>query len=267
MTFGRSTRALTALVRLGTIEALAYRTEAVVWLLSTTMPLIMIAFFGAVTREGPLGRYAEPQIIAYFLATFIVRSLTASWISWQINLEIRDGTLGARLLMPVHPVIAYTAESMGSMPVRILGSVVMAVILLVLLGSGALAHGPASWGLFVVSVALAWLLSLFVSLTIGGLAFFVDSSAKLMDAWLAGLFVFSGYLIPVDLFPPGLRAVASWLPFRYQIGLPVELMVGAHDPAEATALVLRQVAFVGLGALTTLVVWRRGLTRFAAYGG
>ncbi len=256
-----------AFMRVGTTEALAYRTEAILWLLSTTMPLVMIAFFGAVTRDGPIGGYSSGQVVAYFLATFVVRALTASWISWQINLEIRDGSLGARLLVPVHPLVAYAGESLGAMPVRVVGALIMAVVMMGVLARGALAQDPVVWALFVVSVALAWLLSLFVSVTIGALAFFVDSSAKVMDAWIAGLFVFSGYLIPVDLFPARARAVVAWLPFRYQLGLPVELMVGAHDRTTAAWLVLRQVGFVVLGALATALIWRRGLRRFAAYGG
>jgi ABC-2 type transport system permease protein len=264
---GRGLRSLSAFLRIGSTLALAYRTEAVVWLLSTTMPLIMIAFFSAVARDGAMGRYGEPQIVAYFLAAFIVRNLTASWVSWQINLEIRDGTLGSRLLLPVHPLVAYAAESVGAMPVRVLGAVVVAVLLLALQGGDAVTHDPLVWLLFFMSVGFAWLLSLLVSMTIGALAFFIDSSAKVMDAWLAGLFVFSGYLIPLDLFRPRLRALADILPFRYQFGIPVELMIGIHGRAEASALVFRQLLYVTGGAVTTFVVWRRGLTRFAAYGG
>jgi ABC-2 type transport system permease protein len=249
------------------LQTVAYRTEAIVWLLSTTMPLIMIAFFGAVTREHALGRYGEPQIVAYFLATFIVRSLTASWISWQINAEIRDGSLAGRLLLPVHPLLQYAAESVGGMPVRILGSVLVATVMLGMLGASAVTHDPVLWLLLVVSVALGWLLSLFVSVTIGALAFFAESSAKVMDAWLAGLFVFSGYLVPLDLFPRGLRRLTDCLPFRYQLGLPVELMMDMHGRADAAKLVLLQLAFVVGGAAVTGIVWNRGLRRFAAYGG
>jgi ABC-2 type transport system permease protein len=263
----RSLTQFRAFAHVGTTEAMAYRAEAFVWLLSGTMPLIMIAFFGAVTRDGPIGRYSTTSVVAYFLATFVVRNLTASRISWQVNLEIRDGTLGGRLLLPVHPLVAYAAESLGAMPVRVLGSATMALVMLAVLASGSLSHDPFIWLLWSVSVVLAWLLSLFVSVTIGALAFFVDSSAKLMDAWLAGLFVFSGYLIPVDLFPPRLRAVVDWLPFRYQLGLPAELMVGAHDELHALLLVGRQLGFVVAGAVITLLVWRRGLARFAAHGG
>lgn len=267
MTPARFGSLLRTFARLGATEALTYRAEALVWLLSTTMPLIMIALFGTVAAEAPLGHYSERQIVAYFLATFIVRSLTASWVSWQINLEIRDGTLGSRLLLPMPPLLAYAAIGLGSMPVRVAGSIAMAVVLWLVVGTQELTHDPLQWGMWGVSVGLAWTLSLFVSSTIGALAFFFDSSAKVMDAWLAGLFVFSGYLIPIDLFPKGLRAVVEWLPFRYQIGLPVELMLGLHSTAEAMSLVGRQIGFVLIGALATQLVWSRGLTRYAAFGG
>src|SRR6202020_2137805 len=93
-----SLRALPALLRAGVLEAVAYRAELVVWALTSTMPLIMLALFGAVAQSGPLGRYGVPQLTAYFLATFVVRQLTSSWVSWQINAEVRDGTLASRLL-------------------------------------------------------------------------------------------------------------------------------------------------------------------------
>ena len=81
-----SLRALPALLRAGALEAVAYRAETLVWALTSTMPLIMLALFDAVARDGPLGRYGAPQFTAYFLATFVVRQLTSSWVSWQINM-------------------------------------------------------------------------------------------------------------------------------------------------------------------------------------
>jgi ABC-2 type transport system permease protein len=44
-------------------------------------------------------------------------------------------------------------------------------------------------------------------------------------------------------------------------------MVGAHDRASAVGLVGRQLLFVVVLALVTFAVWRRGVARFAAYGG
>src|SRR5579859_6322058 len=108
---GRYVRTMRALLRIGLLETVAYRGELLVWVLTSTMPLIMLALYSAVVEEAPLGRYRGPEVVSYFLSTFIVRQLTSSWISWQINMEVRDGTLATRLIRPVHPLLAYTAES------------------------------------------------------------------------------------------------------------------------------------------------------------
>ena len=113
----------------------------------------------------------------------------------------------------------------------------------------------------------AWLITLAANFAIGCLALFIESSNKVMDAWLALYFVLSGYIVPVELFSPRLRAVIDWLPFRYQLGLPVELMTGAHDHAQALEQRERQWAMVALMFGVVAFVWRRGVRRFAAYGG
>jgi viologen exporter family transport system permease protein len=260
-------RAFPALLRVGLVEAVAYRAEMLVWVLATTMPLVMLALWTSVAEGAPIGRYGQSQFTAYFLATFIIRQITGSWAFWEINFEVRSGTLAMRLLRPVHPLWIYATEGLASLPMRLLVSLPMAVIALFVVGAGFVTHDPVLWILWGLSVAGAWLITLLVNFTIGCAAFFVESSTKLMDAWGVFFFVLSGYLIPVDLFPQRLGAIVDWLPFRYQIGLPVELMTGAHDRDAALALVLRQWAWVSIAFGATAIAWRRGLRQFAAYGG
>jgi len=263
----QSLRALPALLRIGVLDSLAYRGEMLVWILTTTMPLIMLALFGAVARQHPLGRYGEPQLATYFLITFIVRQLTSSWAAWQINMEVRDGTLSTRLLRPVHPLVAYGAEALATLPMRAAVALPVSAVLLLVVGARDLTGDPLLWLLWGASLVGALLLSVFVSFAIGALAFFVESATKVLDIWLTVFFVLSGYLIPIELFPARLRVALDWLPFRYQIGLPVELITGAHRRTEALALLGRQWLFVALAVTVTLALWRRGLARFAAYGG
>jgi viologen exporter family transport system permease protein len=269
MSLRLTVRALPTLLKVGFAEAVAYRAEMLVWVLATTMPLVMLALWSAVAEDAPVGRFGQAQFIAYFLSTFIVRQMTGSWASWQINFEVRQGTLSMRLLRPVHPLIAYTLENVAAMPMRVVVSLPVAIVLLIVLGKGALAHTAASWGIFVLALVGGWLLTVVANLIVGTLALFIESSVKVMDIYLAIYFVLSGYLIPVELFPPYIRAVADVLPFRYQIGFAVELMTGAYDDAVGTALGLlaRQwlmaIGFVGVAAF----VWSRGVRRFSAYGG
>jgi ABC-2 type transport system permease protein len=260
-------RAVPALLRVGLAEAVAYRAEMLVWVLATTMPLVMLALWTSATEGYPIGRYGQREFVAYFLATFIVRQLTGSWVFWEINFEVRNGTLAMRLLRPVHPLWAYAAESLASLPMRLVVSLPVALVALAVVGRGGATRDPLLWLLWAVSLAGSWLITLFVNFVVGCASFFLESTTKLMDAWGVFFFVLSGYLVPVDLLPRPLPDLVDWLPFRYQIGLPVELMTGGHDRAAAVALLARQWAWVAISLAATAILWRRGIRRFASYGG
>jgi ABC-2 type transport system permease protein len=152
---------------------------------------------------------------------------------------------------------------------RVVVAVPVAIVLLATVGGGAVAHTVLSWAMFALALVGGWLLTLLANLLVGTLALFMESSLKVMDIYLAAYFVMSGYLIPVELFPPFLRSVVDLLPFRYQIGFPVELMTGAYDaaPWSAALLLFRQWVMVTLFVLLTAAAWRRGIRRFSAYGG
>lgn len=267
MSLRSTARAFPTLLRIGFADAVAYRAEMIVWVLATTMPLVMLALWSTVAREAPVGRYGEAQFAAYFLATFIVRQLTGSWVFYDMNFAVRNGTLALRLLRPVHPLWAYAAEALAAMPLRLLVSLPVAIVALRVVGSGGITHDPVLWALWLASVLGSWLITLLVNLLVGCASFFLESSLKLMNAWLVFYFIFSGYLIPINLFPPTLRALIEWLPFRFQIGFPVEVMTGAHGRAAALALLGAQWAWVAAGLAATALAWRAGLRRFAAYGG
>ena len=80
----RTLRALPTLWRVGVAETVAYRAEFVVWMLTTTIPLIMLALWTTVADEGPFQNYKSSDFVAYFLATLIVRQLTSNWVGWQM---------------------------------------------------------------------------------------------------------------------------------------------------------------------------------------
>ncbi len=262
-----SVRALPALLRVGFAEAVAYRAEFLVWMLSTTMPLIMLALWSAVAREAPVGRFGQEEFVAYFLATFIVRQLTSSWAAWQLNHDIRFGALAQRLLRPIHPILTLAAENVAAQPMRLAVALPMAAAWLLSVGPGQLPSEPALWAAFVAALLGGWIITFMANIAIGCLAFYTESSTKVMEVWLALYFVFSGYLIPLELFPPALRDAAEWLPFRYQIGLPVELLTSAHDLETAWSLIGRQWAWAAAAMGAAILLWWRGVERFGAYGG
>jgi ABC-2 type transport system permease protein len=102
---------------------------------------------------------------------------------------------------------------------------------------------------------------------IGTLALFVDSAVSVFEAWLGLSSVLSGYLIPLDLFPEVVRAVALKLPFRFLLSFPVELMLGRPTHGDALLLLAGQWAYVALAMIAVHFFWRAGMRRFGAFGG
>ena len=266
MSTPRAIKAYPALLRTGFVAAVAYRAEFVIWMFSTNMPLVMLALWSAVARSGPVGGYTQNGFTAYYVCTLLVRLLTGSWVVWEMTMEIKQGTLALRLLRPLHPLLAYSAENLAAIPMRgIVAIPVMAVLLF--FARGQLTHDPLLWALVPLAMFGAWLLTFLVMALIGTLGLFVESATSLFEAWLGISSVLSGYLIPLDLFPPTLRQIAQVLPFRFTLSFPVELALGHLARGEAVGLLFAQTAYVAVFLVATHLVWRAGLKRYAAFGG
>ncbi len=263
----RTLKALPTMLRVGFAETVAYRAEFLVWVLAYTMPLIMLALWTAVAREAPVGRFGEKEFQAYFLLTLVVRLATGSWVVWEMNLEIRQGTLQKRLLRPVHPLLAYACENVAAMPLRILVSLPILGATLVWLGPSILADDPLQLVLAPVAVAGAWVITFLVMAMIGTLGLWWESSLSLFDLWLGFYIVLSGYVMPLELFPPWLREASRWLPFRYMLAFPVENALGLLDRGAALEALAIQWAWAFALLAAALLLWRRGVRRFAAFGG
>jgi ABC-2 type transport system permease protein len=129
---------------------------------------------------------------------------------------------------------------------------------------------PRSPGLLVAAVLAvigAWLLNFFTMALIGSLAFYLESSTAIFDLWLVAFMILSGYLVPLELFPAGLRGVANALPFRYTIAFPVEILTGMlRGEAVLRELAIQWAYVVGCGA-AAILAFRAGVRRFSAFGG
>ena len=85
-------RAMPTLLRVGMAECLAYRAEFIIWLLTTTLPLIMLGLWTSVASDGPfanfLGRIdevnAERRTLKVMVEIF-ERMTTIEVEFWQIE--------------------------------------------------------------------------------------------------------------------------------------------------------------------------------------
>jgi len=102
---------------------------------------------------------------------------------------------------------------------------------------------------------------------IGALAFFLTQTMAIANLYFALFSLFSGYLMPIKLLPPWIAALAGWLPFRYMLSAPVELMTRSIDRAHLERLLGGQLAWTAITLAIALALWRAGVKRFEAVGG
>jgi len=263
----RTLRAVPTLLKVGFADALAYRAEFLVWILSTNMPLVMLALWTAVAREAPVGRFGARDFVAYYLAALVVRQLTGAWVVWELNAEIRQGTLAFKLLRPVHPLLVYACGNVAALPLRLAIAVPVTLVLLFTAAGANVTRDPVLLSAFPVTIFAAWLISFLAMSIIGSLAFWFESATSLFDVWFGLYGIFGGYLVPLELYPGWVSAVARWLPFRYMLAFPVELVTGSLSRAEVARELVVQWGFVALLFVATRLVWRVGTRRFSAVGG
>lgn len=264
----RMLRALPTLLRIGVAETVAYRAEFLVWILTTTQPLIMLGLWTSVAREAPFAGYSSDKFVAYFLATLVVRQLTGNWVAWQMSEEVRSGAMAMRLLRPLHPFFAYAASHAAAIPFRSFVALPVALVLLASSGAHALTTDPVQLALLVPALALAWLTTFACLFAIGALAFFLTQTMAIANLYFGLFSLFSGYLMPLELLPRPIAALSDWLPFRFMLSVPVELMIGQSlDHAEAVRLVAGQLAWASIMLSIALALWRAGVRHFEAVGG
>ena len=260
----RSARVLGALWRLGLAEAVAYRAAMLVWILTTTFPLVSLALWHSLAAQGPIGDYGRTDFVAYFVAAFLIRQLTASWVVWDLSAQIASGDLSTLLMRPVHPLLHHLMSNLAALPVRVALAVPLGVVVLIAVGG---IEASVGWHLALAPLAilLAWLLQLCVQICVACLAFWVTSSAALFEVWLGLYMVLSGYVMPTSLLP-WFSAVVRVLPFHAAMGFPTELLCGRLGGAEIAWGFALQAVWLAVFAALAAWLWRRGLRVYGAVG-
>lgn len=248
--------------------ATEYRAEVIIWMLSGTLSLVMMLVWMAqasATPGGQIDGYTPAAFASYFLSSWMVVQLQVVWVAWELDFEIRHGTLSPKLLRPLDPMWQHYAGHVAERLVRFLPMLGL-VVLYARLSS---ADFTAQWWSYPVGLALIVLgfnVRFLWEYTIGLLAFWTDSSNSFGDVvWLLYA-ALGGLFAPLAFYPEWVQSIARWTPFPYMLGLPAQLLAGKATLEQAAQ---------GLGVLTIwlvifwflrLGVWRVGLKKYGAVG-
>ena len=188
-------------------------------------PLIYLFVWSTAAGEKTIAGMDQSEFIAYYLLIIIINQLTYSTTNWTVGDVIRYGSLNTWLLRPLPPIFEALASELA-------GKVVFMVFVLPVSGILAIFLKPSLHPtlenviLFVLSILLAWMLRFLWGYWLALLAFWTSRADSLLVIQDFLVFLLSGIVAPFALLPEGVAMVARWLPFRYMVGFPVEVLTG-----------------------------------------
>jgi ABC-2 type transport system permease protein len=259
-------RAYPTMIRSYSAMMMAYRGEMFIWVLTGLLPLFMMAVWLVIAKERPVAGYDQTAFISYYLMVILIRRMTGVWIIWDMDNDIRQGTLSFKLLKPIHPAHDYfVQQGLATKPVWLLLVVPPIVVAAILMG----ARYDLSLGSLLLTVLASFiglLLEFFAQGIVGTLAFWVTQVIALAEFWYVIRLICSGWLVPLEMFPPAVTQVLIFLPFRYIIAFPIDIIMGRLNPEQITFGFVISIIWIVILSVGFQYMWKRGLKRYGAVG-
>jgi ABC-2 type transport system permease protein len=260
-------RAYRALIKSTLSIAVTYRAQIVLHMLGFVFPLIMLAVWLTVEAQtGPLGGFNRTDFISYYIAAAAVYRLTNAFPVWRWDREIRTGDLSIRLLKPLDPFHHFFSQILGLKLFDVLILVPLVGTITLLVPAVTYPLSPALVGASLCSIVVAIALNTLIGTAFGMLSFWTTQSQNFALVWSGIGQLLSGFVVPLTLFPPGLRRFAHVLPFRSMVSLPIEILMGRIGWGEIAGGLLVGISWMLVALLIYRVLWRHGLRRYEAVG-
>ena len=234
---------------------------------SWMIPLLVYLFvWSAAAEEGTAGGLGRRELVGYYVVLILVNQLTFSTNNWTVGDGIRYGRLNFLLVRPLSPFYDALASEMAV-------KVVFMTFALPLVGLLALVLRPSlalTWPnllAFVPALILAWALRFLWGYWLALLSFWSSRADALLSLQESLVFLLGGQVAPLALLPAGIQRLATFLPFRYMLSFPVEILAGQVEGSALWAGLAIQCAWLALALALCLALWRAGLRRYSAVGG
>ncbi|MBD3880348.1 ABC-2 family transporter protein [Phormidium tenue FACHB-886] len=242
---------------------LEYRAELFFWVLSGSLPIILMGVWVQASQQGQFG-LSPLDFVRYFIAVFFVRQFSIVWVIWEFEREIVEGKLSFRLLQPLDPGWHHFASHLAERLARLPFAVALLVLFFVLYPQAAWAPSLTQILLCILAVTLAFILRFVSQYAFAMMAFWIERANAIESFWFLFYLFLSGLIAPLEVFPPLVRQIALWTPFPYLIDFPASILVGL--PVNLGQGFLAMLGWIAVFWVLNRWLWRRGLKQYSGMG-
>ena len=243
-----------------------YRLDSFIYTLgSVIFPVIMLSVWLKVGQSGTGLPYTPNELVTYYLALSFTGMITAAWLAWVIDEQVRNGQLSPYLLKPVSYVLFLAADTIAEKVFRLLYIVPMIVLLAVFFHAHVL-FSAGQLGLFLIALFLAAALASVFNVMLGLLCFWLADVRPVLSISNLLHTIFSGGIIPLAFFPGVLGLIAQWMPYRFMLSFPVEILVGKLSTEQVIMGFVWQGGWLIFSMCGYQLLWRLGIREYQAVG-
>ncbi len=253
--------------KLALSNELIYRTNFLFGQLSGLITYAAILYLTHALPNGA-GSYDAEHLTTYVFGAAFLTTLLFTYGMHGIAREIAEGDLINYLLRPLNYLLFWVARLLANRFLLFVSGIVQIGLLLVLFPSSRffLPSDPfviwSAVGLAIGGIVLQQLIDL-----IGGLFSFWTHRSHGPRWMITTLITFlSGSYLPLDLFPSWFKTLLSYTPFPSLVFVPLKVFLGDVSRADVVRAFTIQGAWVTAFFLILIVLWKKSVRGYEAYG-
>lgn len=243
------------LARCGFRRTAIYRTAAVSGAITNTFFGFLRAymFIALYQTRGEVGGYTLADALAFTFITQGIAALMALWGPWPIALSVQTGEVANDLSRPYDYQFAWLAQDYGRAAFQFVARSTPPFIVGMIAFGITLPTDPLIWLSAVPAVILAIAVSFGWRFCLNLLTFWIVDHRGIAGMSMLMTTFLSGFLVPIAMWPDGIREVVWLLPFASMVAIPIDIFLGKlQGPDLFAALALQvfwAVVMLGLGRL------------------
>lgn len=230
--------------------------------------VLLAAAAGAGAAGSRLAGYDPPRLATYVWIGQGLFGTVAMWSPPELAERIRSGDVVADLLRPVDPVWQYLSAELGRAGFAALTRLIVPILVGTLAFRLYYPARPVTYPLFVVSLALAIVISFACRYLVNATAYWALDARGAQIGWAAVSGTLSGIAFPLAFLPaPVAAALYVATPFPYLIQMPADVVIERHSAPVTVAMVGGQAAWAAVMLAIARLVQRRAERRLVIQGG
>lgn len=235
------------------LETLQYKWDVVLSGLGTVVYILaFIYLWSAIYKQYQVPEFTLTAMIWYFVATQSIRFVSKRPIH-EISEEIQKGTITNFITRPIKYIWYKFSAMTGESIFRAGASFIFGGILATIYFGFPSVH-IINIPLIIVAIFFGILINYLIGFCIASLSFLIEDATPFGWVYEKIVFVFGGFLFPIDIFNGFWLAFAKALPTSYFLYYPAKLFVNFNMKLFISTIIGQLAWIVGLLILSSVIM-------------